>query len=150
MGKIYRTYNINSGRTYEFFTAEDDEKAQEILLGRRYSNSRMVKKGLDKLVSVEFVEEAEDVNRRLASYLWPQIDRIEYKDSCFEADIDKKFTKRINNAIDWLVETFPQNKNSFEIERAQDQLIVTVFESGKFVEMYKFCGKEPYERILKK
>ena len=137
-------------QTKGYYPIDDVNNIDEFLQKLKQENKRFSRDRNSKYYEAVLVETVEDANIALAKYIWPQLERVKYEDTCYKHDT-QKISKRLRKAIDWLVVTFPEPEMSFVIDvDDENHIITTVCENGSFKEKYVFNGgKNPIERIVK-
>ena len=150
MKGIFGIVNKKTNRTWSYYSI-DDISEMDMVFDEIVSSDRRLRRKRDCYdFRPELVETTDDVDRSLAKYIWPQLSRVKYNDSCYDYPVDKKINKRIKRAVDWCVEMFPDRKYTFAIDiPEQYHVYVYVFENDEIRERYGFGGgKEPNERTF--
>lgn len=150
MKGIYCVVNKYTGKVFYYRSTNNLENAnEEFEVEKRKSRQLSRYKYIDNL-EIKILEETEDLNKRLAYYMWPQISRVTYDESCYTNKVDAKTTERIINIIDWLVQTYPGSNNRFLIKFIEKKYNVYISYNNQIIEKYVFEGnkKEPSERTI--
>ncbi len=138
---IYRIINTYKNQEMHIFPSDDVEKVVEDfengIMPRRYLEKYRHKENL----KVEILEKTDFLAERYAFYTWPQSARLTYSNECMELSLDKKFSDKVKNSVDWLVGIFEDPKYTFEMIVVDGDLIANVFESDRLYERYTFKKK---------
>lgn len=144
MQGIIKLANRRTGEIYGYYKSEDlDESNQLFEAEHRLPGG---KRRLPYCITYEVAEITNNLDDRLAMYVLPQISRVKYDKSVVTALGEKRVIKRINRAIDWVVETFIDASYSFEVgilkEGFKTQVGAIVYKDGKKFEGYRFVGSK--------
>ena len=152
MQGIVKYVKKNTGTPVKYKISKDIEKDREEFEKRKNvednPRSRYIK-GID----FEIVEITENPNEKFADYVLTKSKRIHYDHSVREAVADGVKLKKIVNAINWMVEQFPDIDYSFEfyLDRTEEKIRITalVLKNGTRFEQYEFHGgKTPVARTF--
>ena len=123
MGVIYRIINTKTKAVLSVGATTDlNEITTAVNRGewpRRHSERLKYKDCLN----VEVLEETDCLAERLAHYIWPQIRRVSYDSRLLSASLEKGMKKRVNNAVDYMIFLFPNEKYSFVFGLTEDRHI---------------------------
>lgn len=143
MKGVIRIKNKYSGTIWGYYLIDEigslDEAFNKIIEENRYLQKTKI---LPALIP-ETVYEGEEAEKVLALFLFPNISRVKYGESCFEHVSDKGISKWLNRTIDWLVENFEDKRYEFLIEMTgTNRFEAFVFDEKVLKERYSFMHSQ--------
>lgn len=138
---IIRAINTYDNSEVSIFGTDDIEETM-----RAFEKGIMPTRGLKAYrykdnLKLEVVEETDNLAVRYAYYAWPKLDRVVYTEECMSWSREKGFSKKVKNAVDWLIGTYSDKKYSFELLIENNNLVSNVYENGQLSEKYTFEKK---------
>jgi hypothetical protein len=138
MRTLYRIIDVDTNKNLLIDVTEDIDKFMENFRTGHYPERHLARyKYKDRLKVI--VEKTDDIEGTYASYKWPQLSRVEYDRKLVDRSLELRITRRVNNAVNWLIENFTDFRYSFRLFLNDDGFIkADIYENGKLLEEYVF------------
>lgn len=127
------------------------ENMQETI--NKFEDGIMPTRGLERYphkdnLKLEVIEETKELASRYAFYTWPKLERVSYSPECMNKSLEKGFSTKVKNAVDWLIEMYADKKYSFVIDVEREMIVGIVLENKLRSEKITFKKKngEPFSR----
>lgn len=139
---IYRIINTYNNSQLLIRATENLEKAISDFENGIMPNRRLENYKFKESLRAEVVEITDELAERYAFYTWPQLSKLFYSKECMSMSLDRIFSKKIKNAVDWLIETFHEPQYTFEMYIWEGELAAKVLKDGMEIERYVFESKK--------
>ncbi len=141
-GGIYRIINTYNNVVMLLRATDDIEKTISDFNNGVMPTRRLERYKFRDTLKIEIIETTESLAERYAFYKWPHLDRLSYSDECISKSLDEKFSTKILNVVDWLVDVFPDENFTFDLYIDGDELKADVYNCGVRCERYTFNNKK--------